>query len=116
MRLAAVCVFVLIGIAASASSASAGNGNGGAPQSLTLANENLALTFSAGGTGGITLTSLLDKVTGHEYLSRPTSFFEFAREGGPVHRSNQGLVVDSVATSRNPAGLTISAHAADFPL
>jgi hypothetical protein len=87
-------------------------------RALLLQNEHLALTLDAAegaaGDRGITLVSLQDTVTHHEFVSRATYLFEFSPEGGVVDRSNVNLKVDKI-TSGN-GRYFIEAHAKNAEL
>ena len=77
-------------------------------------NENLRLGFDL--THGITLTSIFDPVTGREYLTRPTFFFEFAVNNGTPYQSNNGVVVDDFSLMADGSQWVINAHATNEPL
>lgn len=77
-------------------------------------NENLSLAFDL--CNGITLTSIYDPVTRHEYLTAPTFFFKFAVNNGAQYESNNRIVVDSFSLASDGSQLDINAHATNVDL
>lgn len=78
----------------------------------TVSNRNVSMGLDL--SDGVTLTSIHDQVTGHEYLTQPTFMFEFAWNNGVPYRSNNGVAVDGATFTPNTT--TIRAHATSVPL
>lgn len=81
-----------------------------ATQTVSSSNISFGLDLS----NGITVTSIHDQVTGHEYITKPAFLFEFAWNNGAPYQSNNGVTVDSSTVTSNAA--TIRAHATAVPL
>ncbi|HLK61116.1 MAG TPA: hypothetical protein VKU00_31430 [Chthonomonadaceae bacterium] len=82
-------------------------------QTATVLNSNLSLTLDL--SNGITLDSIQDVVTRHEYVAQPTSLFEFAVNNGTPYQSNNGVMIDNYILS-GQSMLTITAHATNVPV
>jgi hypothetical protein len=103
-----VLIFALLATTLASTRAAAGTAS-----TLTVENADIRIAIDVG--SGLTLTSIRDKVTNHEYLSNPTSLFEYAVNSGTPGQSNQGVyVVSASETASNTAHITL--HGANDPL
>jgi len=85
---------------------------------ITIQNENISVCFNL--EKGISITSILDRVNGNEFLSLPAPLFMFsADEGWPYYSDTsnifgiQGVVVDSHSLSKDNMSLKIQCHIND---
>src|ERR1700719_3715191 len=69
----------------------------GQPAPAEVGNQHLAIGLDLG--NGITVTSIRDRVTGHEFLKRPASLFEFAVNNGTAYQSDTGVQVTGFTPS-----------------
>jgi hypothetical protein len=77
-------------------------------------NSDLSLSFDL--EDGVLLVSILDEVTHHEYLARPTALFEFAVNNGIQCPSDRGLIVERVTPAAGGGQLRIDTRARGEPL
>jgi hypothetical protein len=86
----------------------------GPPAPVGVGNEHLFLGLDLG--NGITVTSLRDRVTGHELLGQFTSLFEFAVNNGTPYQSDHGLEVTRFWSAEDGSTLYVDAEATNVPL
>ena len=63
----------------------------------TVSNENLSLQFDVPQSGGISIVSIRDEMTGRQYLPCPSMLFEFAVDNRQAYQSDTGVTVDGVS-------------------
>lgn len=78
----------------------------------TVANTQISMTVDV--TSGISLTSLRNVTTGHQFMTAASPLFEFAVNNGTAYNSSTGVVVDS--SSGTATSMVVNAHATYVPL
>jgi hypothetical protein len=80
----------------------------------TIGNANVSMGIDAD--AGLTITSIRDQVTGHEYLTQPVFLFEGAWNNGVPFQSNNGFVVDDASFPSDGESARVLGHATGAPL